>query len=74
MTSTGSTPWKKLLTLESSPLLGGMFFGSFIVQAADGGAGANRAGGAGRWRAFFAAVVTAIAVAGISLVMFGAET
>jgi len=33
-----------LLSLESSPLLAGVLFGLFVVQAADGGAGATGVG------------------------------
>jgi alpha-1,2-mannosyltransferase len=63
-----------LLTLESSPLLGGMFFGLLSYKPPMGVLVPIVLAATGRWRAFFAAVVTATALAGISFVMFGAET
>lgn len=63
-----------LLTLESSPILGGVFFGLLSYKPPMGVLVPIVLAATGRWRAFFAAAITAAALAGISLVMFGAET
>ncbi len=63
-----------LLTLESSPILGGVFFGLLSYKPPMGVLVPIVLAASGRWRAFFAAAITATALAGISLVMFGAET
>jgi len=63
-----------LLSLESRPLLAGVFFGLLTYKPPMGVLVPFVLAASGRWRAFFAAVLTAIAFAGISLVMFGAET
>jgi alpha-1,2-mannosyltransferase len=63
-----------LLSLESRPLLAGVLFGLLSYKPPMGVLVPLVLAGTGRWRAFFAATVTAIAFAGISFVMFGAET
>jgi len=63
-----------LLSLESRPLLAGAFFGLLSYKPPMGVLVPLVLAASGRWRAFFAAAATAIALAGISLVMFGAET
>ena len=63
-----------LLTLESNPILGGVFFGLLSYKPPMGVLVPIVLVASGRWRAFFAAAITATALAGISLVMFGAET
>jgi alpha-1,2-mannosyltransferase len=63
-----------LLTLETSPLLGGVFFGLLSYKPPMGVLVPIVLAATGRWRALFAAVLTASALAGISFVMFGAET
>jgi alpha-1,2-mannosyltransferase len=63
-----------LLSLESRPLLAGAFFGLLSYKPPMGVLVPLVLAASGRWRAFFAATATAIALAGISLVMFGAET
>ena len=63
-----------LLTLESSPILGGVFFGLLSYKPPMGVLVPIVLAASGRWRAFFAAAITATALAVISLVMFGAET
>jgi len=63
-----------LLTLESSPILGGVLFGLLSYKPPMGVLVPIVLAASGRWRAFFAATITATALAGISLVMFGAET
>ena len=63
-----------LLTLESSPILGGVLFGLLSYKPPMGVLVPIVLAASGRWRAFFAAALTAIALAGISFVMFGAET
>jgi alpha-1,2-mannosyltransferase len=63
-----------LLSLESRPLLAGVFFGLLSYKPPMGVLIPLVLAATGRWRAFFAAAFTAIALAGISLVMFGAET
>ncbi len=63
-----------LLSLESRPLLAGALFGLLTYKPQMGVLVPLVLVATGRWRAFFAAAVTAIAFAGISLVMFGAGT
>ena len=63
-----------LLSLESRPLLAGAFFGLLSYKPPMGVLVPLALAASGRWRAFFAAAATAIALAGISLAMFGAET
>jgi alpha-1,2-mannosyltransferase len=63
-----------LLTLESSPILGGVLFGLLSYKPPMGVLVPIVLAASGRWRAFFAAAITATALAGISLVMFGADT
>ena len=63
-----------LLTLESSPILGGAFFGLLSYKPPMGVLVPIVLAVSGRWRAFFAAVITAIALAGVSFAMFGVET
>lgn len=63
-----------LVSLESSPLLAGVFFGLFSYKPPMGVLVPIVLAGTGRWRTFFAAALTAISLAGISLVLFGAET
>jgi alpha-1,2-mannosyltransferase len=63
-----------LLTLESSPILGGVLFGLLSYKPPMGVLVPIVLAASGRWRAFFAAAITAITLAGISLMMFGAET
>lgn len=63
-----------LLSLESRPLLAGALFGLLTYKPQMVVLVPLVLVVTGRWRAFFAAVLTAIAFAGISLVMFGAET
>jgi alpha-1,2-mannosyltransferase len=63
-----------LLSLESSPLLAGVLFGLLSYKPPMGVLVPLVLAASGRWRAFFAAAFTAIALAGISFVMFGAET
>ncbi len=63
-----------LLSLESRPLLAGVFFGFLSYKPPMGVLVPLVLAATGRWRAFFAATLTAIALAGISVFMFGAET
>ena len=63
-----------LLTLESCPILGGVLFGLLSYKPPMGVLVPIVLAASGKWRAFFAAALTAIALAGISLMMFGAET
>ena len=63
-----------LLSLDSRPLLAGAFFGLLSYKPPMGVLVPLALAASGRWRAFFAAAATAIALAGISLAMFGAET
>jgi alpha-1,2-mannosyltransferase len=63
-----------LLSVESNPILGGMFFGFLTYKPPMGVLVPFVLVATGRWRAFFAAVITATALAVVSLVMFGAET
>ena len=63
-----------LLSLESRPLLAGAFFGLLSYKPPMGVLVPLVLAATGRWRAFFAAAFTAILLAGISLVMFGAQT
>jgi len=63
-----------LLSLESRPLLAGVCFGLLSYKPPMGVLVPLVLAASGRWRAFFAAAATAIALAGISLVMFGVET
>ena len=63
-----------LLTVESNPLLGGAFFGLLTYKPPMGVLVPFVLAATGRWRAFLAAAITATALAGISFVMFGAET
>jgi alpha-1,2-mannosyltransferase len=63
-----------LLSLESRPLLAGVLFGLLSYKPPMGVLVPLVLAASGRWRAFFAAAFTAIGLAGISLVMFGAET
>jgi alpha-1,2-mannosyltransferase len=63
-----------LLSLESSPVLAGVLFGLLSYKPPMGVLVPLVLAASGRWRAFFAAAFTAIALAGISFVMFGADT
>jgi hypothetical protein len=63
-----------LLSLESSPLLAGVFFGLFSYKPPMGVLVPLVLAATGRWRTFFAATLTALALVAISFVMFGAET
>jgi alpha-1,2-mannosyltransferase len=63
-----------LLSVESNPLLGGAFFGLLTYKPPMGVLVPFVLAATGRWRAFFSAALTAGALAGISFVMFGAET
>jgi Glycosyltransferase family 87 len=63
-----------LLSVESYPLLGGAFFGLLTYKPPMGVLVPFVLAATGRWRAFWAFVFTASALAAISFVMFGAET
>ncbi len=63
-----------LISLESRPLLAGVLFGLLSYKPPMGVLVPIVLVASGRWRTFFAAAVTAIAFAGLSLVLFGAET
>jgi alpha-1,2-mannosyltransferase len=63
-----------LLLLESSPLWAGVLFGLLSYKPPMGVLVPLVLAASGRWRAFFAAGFTAMALAGISFVLFGADT